>query len=74
MRLRRSAMMTRADAADPAFQERVDGDAEATQFFERIQLFAFNDETDRDDHAAGCTRSRPSTRLAPRRRPAITCM
>ncbi len=42
-----SATIDPADAADPAFQERVDGDAaEATQFFERIQLFAFNDETD----------------------------
>jgi phospholipid/cholesterol/gamma-HCH transport system substrate-binding protein len=34
-----------ADASSPAFGERVDGDlAEAMQFFERIQLFAFNGE------------------------------
>ena len=56
-----SATINPADAADAAFQERVDGDAaEATQFFERIQLFAFNDELDTNAITPmGCTQQSP---------------
>lgn len=55
------ALLDPASATDPAFQQRVDGDAtEAQLFFDRLRLFAFNDELDTDAIAApGCNPQGP---------------
>ena len=71
------AFLNPASSTDPLFLERTDGDlAEGQLFFDRINLFAFNDQlgTDDDDAAARATRRPRCSPWAPRRRRATTSM
>ena len=56
------AQLDPSAATDPAFTARTDGDdAEAQDFFDRLQLFAFGDQLATDDvpHPASCSEPAP---------------